>query len=80
MNQNQIVIALGSNQGNRLDFLEQAVIFIHYKIATVVKTSKVYETPALGFEGDAFLNAVVLVHTSKSASKVLKQLLKLEKE
>ncbi|BCY27449.1 2-amino-4-hydroxy-6-hydroxymethyldihydropteridine diphosphokinase [Flavobacterium okayamense] len=80
MNQNQIVIALGSNEGNRLDYLEQAVLSIHNKIATVVQASKVYETPALGFEGDAFLNAVVLVHTSKSASKVLKQLLKLEKE
>ena len=80
MNQNQIVIALGSNQGNRLDYLEQAVLSIHNSIATVVQTSKVYETPALGFEGDAFLNAVVLVHTSKSASKVLKQLLKLEKD
>lgn len=80
MNQNQIVIALGSNQGNRLDFLEQAIAAIHHNIATVVQTSRVYETPALGFEGDAFLNAVVLVHTSKSASKVLKQLLKLEKD
>ena len=80
MNQNQIVIALGSNQGNRLQFLEEAVSAIHNKIATVVQTSKMYETPALGFEGDAFLNAVILVHTSKSASKVLKQLLKLEKE
>ena len=80
MNQNQIVIALGSNQGNRLGFLEQAVFSIHNKIATVVQASKVYETPALGFEGDAFLNVVVLVHTTKSASKVLKQLLKLEKE
>ena len=80
MNQNQIVIALGSNQGNRLDYLEQAVSAIHNNIATVVKASKVYETPALGFEGEAFLNAVVLVHTTKSASKVLKQLLKLEKD
>lgn len=80
MNQNQIVIALGSNQGNRLDHLEQAVSAIHNNIATVVQASKVYETPALGFEGEAFLNAVVLVHTTKSASKVLKQLLKLEKD
>ncbi len=78
--QKQIVISIGSNQGNRQNYIEQAIQLIHERIATVVKVSKVYETPAWGFESDAFLNLAIVVHTIKSPVKVLKELLKIEKE
>ncbi|MGV7106822.1 2-amino-4-hydroxy-6-hydroxymethyldihydropteridine diphosphokinase [Flavobacterium sp. U410] len=78
--QNQIVISVGSNQGDRLEYIEKCIAMIHNEVATVVKVSKVYETPSWGFDSDAFLNLALLVHTSKSASKVLKELLKIEKK
>ena len=52
----------------------------HSEVATVVKVSKIYETPAWGFESEPFYNAAILIHTSKSAQKVLKQVLKVEKK
>jgi len=78
--QNQIIISLGSNQGNRLEYILSAVDLIHNLVGTVVKTSKVYETPSWGFESNPFYNAVVLIHTTKKAQKVLNQLLKIEKK
>lgn len=78
--QNQVILSLGSNIGNRLGNIQSCISYIHNEIATVVKVSNIYETPAWGFESEPFYNCVVLIHTSKSAQKVLSQILKLEKE
>lgn len=78
--QNQIVLSLGSNQGNRLESINSCIAIIHNEIATVVKVSKVYETPSWGFESDPFYNCAILIHTSKSAQKILSQVLKVEKQ
>ena len=77
--QNQIVLSLGSNMGNRLQNLETCMTSIHNEIATVVKVSKIYETPSWGFESEPFLNCTLVIHSSKSAQKILSQILKLEK-
>jgi 2-amino-4-hydroxy-6-hydroxymethyldihydropteridine diphosphokinase len=53
---------------------------IHSELATVVKVSKIYETPAWGFESEPFYNTAILIHTSKSAQKILNQVLKVEKK
>jgi len=76
--QNSAILSLGSNLGNRLENLQQGIDYIHSHIATVIKTSGVYETPAWGFEGDAFYNCAVLVHTNKPATKLLQGLLTAE--
>ncbi|HBK82024.1 MAG TPA: 2-amino-4-hydroxy-6-hydroxymethyldihydropteridine diphosphokinase [Flavobacterium sp.] len=78
--QNQIVLSLGSNMGNKLNNIQTCVDLIHNKIATVIKVSKVYQTPAWGFESSDFYNCVLLVHTSKSVQKILKEVLQLEKK
>lgn len=78
--QNQIVLSLGSNIGNRLDNIQSCIAFIHNEIATVVKVSKLYESPAWGFESTPFYNVALLIHTTKSAQKVLSQIHKLEKQ
>lgn len=71
-------IALGSNQGNRYDYLQKAVETIFEKIGEVTKVSAIYKTPALGFEGNDFLNACIAVNTYLSAEDLLKKLLKIE--
>lgn len=78
--QHQIVVSIGSNVGNRLEHLTQAIHAIHEQVASVVKVSPLYETPAWGFESAAFYNGVVVLHSYKSAQKILAQLLKIEKQ
>ena len=73
-----IIIALGSNKGNKFENLQDALFAIHYKIGTIKKISKVYKSPAMGFEGDDFLNACVSVQTQLKPKKILKHLLKIE--
>lgn len=47
--QHQVILSLGSNQGNRLSNIQSAIDLIHREAGTVVKVSKLYETPAWGF-------------------------------
>ena len=76
--QNSAILSLGSNLGNRLESLQQGISYIHSHIATVIKTSGVYETPAWGFEGAAFYNCAIVVHTTKTAHQLLEGLLTAE--
>lgn len=76
--QKRIFIGLGSNVGDRLSYLQLAVDTIHYEVGSILKSSSCYETPAMGFEGDPFLNACVEVLTCLSAELVLSKLLQIE--
>ncbi|OUL60259.1 2-amino-4-hydroxy-6-hydroxymethyldihydropteridine diphosphokinase [Flavobacterium sp. AJR] len=78
--QHQVVLSLGSNQGNRLENIENCINLIHQEIGTVVQVSRLYETPAWGFESDAFYNCALVLHTNTSAQKILNQVLKVEKQ
>ncbi|MHA7056053.1 2-amino-4-hydroxy-6-hydroxymethyldihydropteridine diphosphokinase [Aquimarina sp. M1] len=75
---NRIHISLGSNVGDRLDYLQQAVNVIYETIGNVVTVSGVYQTPTWGFSGDDFYNAVLLIETSYTSSEVLHKLLEIE--
>lgn len=46
--QNQVVLAIGSNQGNRLEAIQTAIECIYNEVGTVVKVSRLYETPNFG--------------------------------
>lgn len=76
--QNKAILSLGSNTGDRLQHLQNAIDHIHNHIATVVTVSNVYETPAWGFESDDFYNCAIVVHTCKTAPELLDNLLKAE--
>lgn len=78
--QHHVVLSIGSNQGNRLANIESCIALIHQKVGTVIQVSKLYETPAWGFESDAFYNCVLLLHSTLSAQKILNQVLKVEKQ
>lgn len=71
-------LGIGSNQGDRLMLLQQAVFAIDEKLGRVISVSSVYETPALGFEGAHFLNACLAVETTLSAEELLGHCLQLE--
>lgn len=76
--QNKVVLSLGSNQGNRLEQLEKAVQQIHDTVGTVIHFSAVYETPAWGFQSNAFYNCALLLHSSFSAEQLLDRILQTE--
>ncbi|MBO9586848.1 MAG: 2-amino-4-hydroxy-6-hydroxymethyldihydropteridine diphosphokinase [Flavobacterium sp.] len=78
--QHQVVLSIGSNQGSRLENIQNCIDLIHQNVGTVIQVSKLYETPAWGFESDAFYNCALLLHTNSSAQKILNQILKVEKE
>ena len=67
-------IALGSNMGNRLANLQQAVNRIDNEIGQVLQCSSVYEVPAVGFSGDIFLNACLVAESEKTPNVILKGL------
>jgi 2-amino-4-hydroxy-6-hydroxymethyldihydropteridine diphosphokinase len=78
--QHQTILSIGSNQGNRLENIERCIALIHQEIGTVIKVSKLYETPSWGFDSDSFYNCTLLMHTSLSPHKVLMLALKIEKK
>lgn len=78
--QHQVILSIGSNQGDRLENVKQCVALIHKKIGTVLKVSKIYEMPSWGFESDAFYNCALVLHTFSSPHKILKEALKIEKQ
>ncbi len=59
--------------------MQKAVNSIFNQIGSIVKISSVYKTPAIGFDGDDFLNCVLLVRSNMSPGKVLETILKIEK-
>ena len=75
-----VVVAFGSNLGDRENYIQKAIDHIHSRIGWIEKVSGIYETPAWGFEGQSFLNGCLLVSTRFSAENVLQKLLEIEIE
>ena len=73
-------LSLGTNQGNRLENLQNAIYNIADKVGAVQKIASVYKTAAVGFEGDEFLNTVVKVSTYLPPESLMTTLLEIEKE
>jgi 2-amino-4-hydroxy-6-hydroxymethyldihydropteridine diphosphokinase len=65
--------------GNKFEHLQQAVNAIFEEIGAVEKISSVYRTPAMGFEGDDFLNCVLWVKSRLSPNKILEAVLDIER-
>lgn len=70
---NKAYLGLGTNMGNREEYLRQACKTLqeHGKI-NILKISKIYETKAWGYtEQDDFLNICIEIETSLSAIELL---------
>ncbi len=74
-----IHIALGSNQGDRFQNIQQALQEVNKHIGFIERISKVYKSEAVGFEGNEFLNACAAVRTELKPQAVMRELLKIEK-
>lgn len=73
-----ITISLGSNIEPQLN-LEKATNEIA-KFATLEKTSKIYKSKSVGFEGNDFLNQVILCDVKFELEETYFKLKKIEKE
>jgi 2-amino-4-hydroxy-6-hydroxymethyldihydropteridine diphosphokinase len=69
----QAYILLGSNQGNREGFLEQAAGLVAAQAGSIAKRSSIYETAAWGKEDQpSFLNQVLLIESRQSDANPFK--------
>lgn len=71
-------IALGSNKGNKFTNLQHAIDAIFTKIGGIESISKVYKSPAWGFESDDFLNCCLILKSDLAPQTVLQTLLHIE--
>jgi deoxyguanosine kinase len=80
MKKQQAILSLGSNLGNRLELLQQALTLLERHSIQIKSLSSLYETPAWGFESSPFYNACALIETELSPKEVLAVFLKIEKQ
>lgn len=66
-------LGLGSNVGNRAQYLNAALKEIYQSAGRITAVSSVYKTSAQGFEGDYFYNLVLAVETPLTAEELLAQ-------
>jgi deoxyguanosine kinase len=76
--QHQVVLSLGTNQGDRLKNIEDCLQLLHKEIGTIIKVSNLYESESWGFESDAFYNCALVLHTYSSAFTVLSKMVLIE--
>lgn len=76
--QHQVILSIGSNQGDRLHHITSAIDAIHRQVGTVVKVSRLYQTPSWGFESEPFYNCALVLHATKTASDILDKILAIE--
>jgi 2-amino-4-hydroxy-6-hydroxymethyldihydropteridine diphosphokinase len=74
----KVYIALGSNKGDRIKHLQDAVDLIFTQIGSIHIISRIYNSQSAGFEGDDFLNCCSIVETMLSAEDTMKTLLRIE--
>nr|WP_224996562.1 2-amino-4-hydroxy-6-hydroxymethyldihydropteridine diphosphokinase [Cesiribacter sp. SM1] len=78
---NGIYLLSGSNLGNRMAWLEQALTAIEKRVGKIKAQSSLYETAAWGKEDQpSFLNQVVEVSTELTPLELISTLLSIEKE
>ena len=80
MKKSTTYLSLGSNIGDRTNNLKNAINSIENLVGKVNKISKFYENPAIGFDGDNFVNICVELVTHLSPKELLNSLLNIENE
>ncbi|MGK0325468.1 MAG: 2-amino-4-hydroxy-6-hydroxymethyldihydropteridine diphosphokinase [Polaribacter sp.] len=73
-------LSLGTNQGNKIYNLQNAINLIADKVGTIQKISSVYKTASWGFDSDDFFNVCLKVTTYHSPEKLMSILLNIESE
>lgn len=72
-----VYIAIGSNKGNRIKNVKEALRRIRKEIC-IEKVSSFYSTEPIGVKGGWFINCVLEATTDQEPGKLLRTLLKIE--
>ena len=78
MNLNKVYLSLGSNLGDKIRNLQNAINLIDSEVGNVFSISNVYQTKAQGFTGDDFYNCCISLNTVLKPAALLTKLLKIE--
>lgn len=73
-------LSLGTNQGDKLKNLQDAIDLIADEIGSVLSIASIYETSSWGFDGDNFYNTCIKVSTYLPPEELIEKLLVIEKE
>lgn len=77
----KVYLGLGSNLGDRLSTMRQAISLIGERVGEVLRQSSMIETEPWGFDSDKkFLNAVILCETTLSPRQLLQTTQQIERE
>jgi len=75
------VLSLGSNVGDKLNFLSLSKTLICDKIGSILLSSSIYETEPWGVDNqETYLNQVISVQTNLSPYKLLDNIHEIEKD
>lgn len=78
---NTTYLLLGSNEGNKLQWLQQAEDLLQQNCGVIHKRSSFYETAAWGLENQPdFLNRVILIETALAPTDLLNRVQGIEKQ
>ena len=78
---NTSYLAIGSNVGNRKNYINKAKYYLNKLPIIIIKTSKIYETPSWPNNKDPkFYNIVVKIKTSLKLNNLFIQIKKIEKK
>jgi 2-amino-4-hydroxy-6-hydroxymethyldihydropteridine diphosphokinase len=77
---NKVIIALGTNLGDKELNLKNAIHLIKSKVGDVSKVSSIFKNSAVGFESEnEFFNACLICETELNPEQVLTELQEIEK-
>lgn len=75
---NIVYLSLGSNLGDKINNLQNAINLIDSKVGDVLLISSLYKTKADGFVGEDFLNCCLSLRTSMEPKILIKELINIE--
>ncbi|NJN50351.1 MAG: 2-amino-4-hydroxy-6-hydroxymethyldihydropteridine diphosphokinase [Polaribacter sp.] len=73
-------LSLGSNMGDKLAHLQNAINSIATNLGIILKISPIYQTDAWGFEGEAFYNCCIKLSTYHAPDVLMDKILAIEKK
>lgn len=73
-------LSLGTNLGNKLENLQEAIDLIDEEIGKIKKISSVYKSASWGFESDDFYNICIEVSTALNPENLLNTIAKIEQK
>lgn len=76
----RVILSLGSNLGEREQYLTRAIALIEEAIGEIRERSTIRESESWGFNSTPFLNLVIIISTPLSPTHLLTKLQEIEKK